>query len=253
MIKGLYAAASAMVANLTRQSTISHNIANLDTPGFKQIMVSLDDFIDTSVIFPPGDLNGAANNQYIGNLGLGVDTAPETTNFDQGGLRETGEMLDFAIQGEGFFRVMTPNGERYTRDGRFSRDLDGNLVTIDGYKVLDESGSEINLPDGDVTVASDGTIQVEGVDAGKIGIASFLNPATELSRDLPNTFSANSAPNGEEVGTIEQGYLEMSNANSADLMTQMVAVARAYEAAQSMVQNQDELLSRTISTLGKYT
>lgn len=253
MIKGLYAAASAMLANLTRQSTLSHNIANLNTPGFKQIMISMDDFIETAAIFPPGDLNGAANNKYVGNLGLGVETIPETTDFSQGGLRETGEELDFAIQGAGFFRVMTPNGERYTRDGRFARDLDGNLVTIDGYKVFDESGSEINLADGEVTVSNDGTILVDGVEAGKIGLASFENPETELTRDAANTFSASGAPTGEEIGTIEQGYLEMSNANSADLMTQMVAVARAYEAAQSMVQNQDELLSKTISTLGKYT
>ncbi len=253
MIKGLYAAASAMVANLTRQSTISHNITNMDTPGFKQILISMDDFMDTAVVVPQTDSNSASRSTYIGNLGLGVQTAQETTDFSQGGLRETGESLDFAIQGEGFFRVMTPDGERYTRDGRFSRDIDGNLVTVDGYKVLDESGSEINLPDGTVTVAADGAIQVDGTDAGKIGVASFVDPETELTRDVANTFIAEGAPTGEVVGTVQQGYLEMSNANSADLMTQMVAVARAYESAQQLVQTQDELLAKTITSLGKYS
>ncbi len=252
MIKGLYAAASAMVANLNRQSTISHNITNMDTPGFKQIMVSMDDFMDTSVIMPQSSDNSASISRYIGELGLGTQTDIETTDFSQGGLRETSEELDFAIQGEGFFRVMTPDGERYTRDGRFSRDIDGNLVTVDGYKVLDEAGSEINIPLGEVSVADDGTIQVDGVDAGKIGIASFANPTTELTRDVANTFVAEGAPTGETIGTVQQGYLEMSNANSADLMTQMVAVSRAYEAAQQLVQTQDEMLNKTMLTLGKY-
>lgn len=253
MIKGLYAAASAMVANLNRQSTLSHNIANMDTPGFKQILISLDDFMDTSVILPQESDHSASNSTYIGELGLGTQTDLETTDFSQGGLRETGEELDFAVHGEGFFRIMTPNGERYTRDGRFSRDIDGNLVTVDGYKVLDESGSEINIPLGTVSVAEDGTIQVDGVEAGKIGIASFVNPQAELTRDAGNTFIADGAPTGEVVGSVQQGYLEMSNANSADLMTQMVAVSRAYEAAQQLVQNQDELLGKTMSYLGRYT
>lgn len=252
MIKGLYAAASSMVANLTRQSTLSHNIANMDTPGFKQIMVSMDDFMNTSVVLPQGSSHAASNSMYIGDLGLGTQTDVESTDFSQGGLRETGETLDFAVHGEGFFRVMTPDGERYTRDGRFSRDTDGNLVTVDGYKVLDDSGAEINIPLGTVSVASDGAIQVDGTDAGKIGIASFVDPEAELTRDVSNTFIADGAPTGEEIGSIQQGYLEMSNANSADLMTQMVAVSRAYEAAQSLVQTQDELLGKTISYLGKY-
>jgi len=253
MIKGLYAAASAMVANLTRQSTLSHNIANMDTPGFKQILISLDDFMDTSVLLPQESAAAASNSKYIGELGLGTQTDLDTTDFSQGGLRETGEELDFAIHGDGFFRVMTPNGERYTRDGRFSRDIDGNLVTVDGYKVLDEAGSEINIPLGTVSVAGDGAIQVDGADAGKIGIASFVDPQTELTRDVGNTFVADGAPTGEEFGAIQQGYLEMSNANSADLMTQMVSVARAYEAAQRLVQSQDELLSKTLTYLGKYS
>ncbi|MBN1536726.1 MAG: flagellar hook-basal body protein [Anaerolineales bacterium] len=253
MIKGIYAAASAMVANLNRQSTLSHNIANMDTPGFKQILISLDDFMDTSVLLPQSSSHTATNSKYIGELGLGTQTDQEKTDFSQGGLRETGEELDFAINGEGFFRVMTPDGERYTRDGRFVRDIDGNLVTVDGYKVLDESGAEINIPLGTVSVVADGTLQVDGTDAGKIGIASFVDPQAELTRDIGNTFIADGAPTGEEFGSIQQGYLEMSNANSADLMTQMVAVARAYEAAQQLVSTQDELLSKTMSYLGRYT
>ncbi len=250
MIKGLYSAASAMLANLYRQGLLAHNVANVDTPGFKQALTNLNDFKESQVIYPTdANLNNSPL-QWIGNLGLGVQTTPDITDFQQGGLRHTGQALDFAIEGEGFFRIQTPDGERYTRDGRFVRDLENNLVTIDGYQVLDDGGQPINLPDGDVAVSPDGTIMVNGQTVAKIGLASFENPAQELIRDLPNLFAAEGGPTSDIYGSIAQGYLEMSNANPAQIMTQMVSVTRAYEAAQKMVQTQDELLGKTISTLG---
>lgn len=252
MIKGLYAAASAMLANLNRHGSLAHNIANLDTPGFKQLLVSLDEFIQTAVVYPPGPTSAPTPLQWVGNLGLGVESAPEVTDFTQGALRLTAQPLDLAIQGPGFFRLRTPNGERYSRDGRFLRDAQGNLVTVDGYFVLDENGQPIQLPDGTVSVSADGSISVDGRSVGRIGLAAFADPAAELRRDLPNTFAATGAPSSPERGTIAQGYLEMSNANPAQLMTQMVAVGRAYEAAQQMVQTQDELLGKAIATLGSF-
>jgi len=259
MIKGLYAAASAMLANLSRQGALSHNIANLDTPGFKQIMVSLDDFIHTPVIYPPV---GAKALQWIGNLGLGVEATPEETDFTPGALQDTGQALDLALvdtaEGYGFFRLQTPNGEAYTRDGRFSRDIEGNLVTVEGYAVLDQNGQPINIPEGLVSITSDGVILVDGEASAQMGLASFTDPSTDLVRDLPNTFVALDAAAGDQgladgnSPQVIQGFLEMANANAAQLTTQMVAVTRAYEAAQQMVQTQDELLGRTISSLGSF-
>jgi flagellar basal body rod protein FlgG len=179
-----------------------------------------------------------------------VESGAEGTDFTPGALRLTGQPLDLAIEGPGFFRLRTPGGERYTRDGRFLRDAQGNLVTVDGYFVLDDNGQPIVLPEGTVSVAADGSITVDGRAVGRIGLAAFADPAAELQRDLPNTFAARAAPSGQESGRIAQGYLEMSNASPAQLMTQMVAVGRAYEAAQQMVQTQDELLGKAISTLG---
>ena len=92
---------------------------------------------------------------------------------------------------------------------------------------------------------------VNGEEVAQIGIAVFEDPATELTRDLPNTFAAAGEPTGEEEASVIQGYLEMSNVDPASLMTQMVSVARAYEAAQQMVQSEDELLGKTIATLGR--
>jgi flagellar basal body rod protein FlgG len=189
----------------------------------------------------------------LGDLGLGVETIDPVTDYVDGALRQTGEPLDLALHGAGFFRVQTPDGERLTRDGRFLRDADGTLVTVDGYQVLDAAGAPITLADGTVAVAGDGTLTVDGQAAGQLGLASFADPEAELARDPArgNLFIAAGQPTGQEQGTVVQGYLETSNINPAQLMTQMVSVGRAYEAAQMLVQTQDELLGRAISTLGR--
>ncbi len=252
MIKGLYSAASAMLAGMERQNILSHNIANLDTPGFKQIMVSMDDFVDTSVIAPSEEFAYFSRLEDIGDLGLGVTTSGRITDFTQGALKPTYQPLDLAIEGPGFFSVETPEGVRYTRDGRFLRDVEGQLVTIDGYLVLNDNGQSIVLPDGDVNIDPTGAITVDNEAVDQLGFVSFATPDEELVHDMSNMFAAEGEPTGEEIGSIAQGYLETSNANAADLMTQMSIVVRAYEAAQQMVQSQDELLAKTISTLGTF-
>lgn len=252
MIKGIYAAASAMLMNMNRQGAIAHNVANLDTPGFKDILVPMEDFLYTGVAHPPGPSAGSQRQNWIGSLGLGVETLPEKIDFSTGAFRMTDQPLDFAIQGSGFFQVETPAGVRYTRDGRFDRDVEGNLVTVDGYFVLDNAGNRINLPEGEISFTSDGTILVDATAAGQIGLAAFTDPENELVRDMPNMFYAAGGPTGDNPGFISQGVVEMSNGNAANLMTQMVSVTRAYEAAQKMVQMQDDLLGRSIATMGNF-
>ncbi|MGB9897580.1 flagellar hook-basal body protein [Thermanaerothrix sp.] len=255
MIKGFYAAVSAMVVGATRQETLAHNLANLDTPGFKQILNTMDEFTHTSVLFSPGNVTRSPVLRAVGNLGLGVELNPEATNFSAGALKLTGNKLDFAIQGEGFFRLLTPDGERYTRDGRFLVDAQGNLVNINGFKVLDQNGQAIILPEGATPeVSTDGTLRVEGQVVAQIGLALFDDPENQLGRDQFNTFRALGAPsNNPEIprGLIHQGALEMSNVNPSQLMAQMVMIARSYEAAQQMAQLQDELLGQAIRTLGR--
>jgi flagellar basal body rod protein FlgG len=194
--------------------------------------------------------NGATD--YVGKLGLGSQIGLEFVDFEQGALQETENPLDFAIQqGNGFFRVDTPDGERYTRDGRFLRDADNNLVTIEGFKVLDDAGQPIELPDGEVSLASDGTISVNGDEVAKLGIGVFENPRDELQHTEGNLFTGPADSTSEDAPRVVQGYLESSNANPSQLMTQLVEVARSYEAAQKLVQNHDELLGKTIASLGR--
>ena len=249
MIKGLYSAASAMLTGVYRQQAVAHDIANINTPGFKQILTSLTDF-DTTNVYTQVAQNSTTSPTYLGELGLGVMASPETSDFSQGELEITESDLDFAIEGEGFFRIQTTAGERYTRDGRFSRDASGQLVTVDGNFVLSDSGQKITLPEGDIEVSIAGTITINGTTSGKIGLAYFEDLST-LTRDADNTFSSSTTPATTGGGQILQNTLEQSNVDSTKLMTQMIEISRSYQAALQMVQNQDELLSKSISTLGK--
>jgi flagellar basal body rod protein FlgG len=254
VIKGLYAAASAMLAAMHQQSTLAHNVANMDTPGFKQVLLGLKDFVHQPVLQPVSVPNQPANTlgNYLGMIGLGVDTGPETTDFAEGPLQATGEPLDFAINGPGFFKIRTPDGDAYTRDGRFLLDKEGNLVTVDGYPVLDDGDQPIQIDEeGVLLVDSQGVMYVEGEEVAALGIHAFNDPAASLQRTGSNYYTATGEPEDEEMGMVAQGYVEASNANAADLMTRMTQVARHYEAAQKMVQNQDQLLGETINTLGK--
>jgi flagellar basal-body rod protein FlgF len=250
MIKGLYAAASAMLAGVNRQQAIAHDVANMDTPGFKQVLTSLSDFMNTRV--KAVNPNDPGRNVYdMGNLGLGVMTRPDTTDYTQGALMDTGNPLDVAIDGGGFFRVSTPAGERLTRDGRFIRDASGALVTPQGYKVLNTGGTAITIPEGEVNIAADGTISVDGTTVAQLGINSYLTPRTELIRSDDNLYQAKGTATGTDKGRVVQAYLESSNGNASQLMTQLVEVTRSYEAAQQLVANNDELLGKSISTLGR--
>lgn len=249
MIKGLYSAASAMITGVYRQQAVAHDIANVDTPGFKQILTSLTDF-DTTNAYTQHLSNSNTSPTYLGDFGLGVMASPETTDFTQGTLKTTESPLDFAIEGEGFFRINTAAGERYTRDGRFSKDANGLLVTVDGNPVLSSTGQTIKLAEGDVAVSPDGTISINGTGNVKIGLA-FFEDLTTLTRDGDNYFASSATPTATGGGSILQSTLEQSNVDSARLMTQMIEISRSYQAAQQMVQNQDELLGKAISTLGR--
>lgn len=255
MINGLYSAASAMLATMHEQSVLAHNTANLDTPGFKQVLVGLDDFTHRSSLAPTEKQSSVVNSigRYIGEVGLGVDTRPEETDFSDGALKYTGETLDLAIHGPGYFHIQMPDGEEgYTRDGRFSLDAEGNLVTVDGNLVLDDGGEPIQIEEtGEVNVTRGGVIYVDGEEVGQVGVVVFENPEEDLERTYPNTYTSNAEPTDEGRGEVVQKYLESSNANMAEIITRMTQVARHYEAAQKMVQNQDELLGKAIGTLGQ--
>jgi len=266
MIKGLYSAVSAMITGLDRQALITHNAANLDTPGFKQIMMTMEEFKQTGVFSAestlspsiglggniPFDENRFLEINYIGSHGTGVNKAEERSHLSQGALLNTEEPLDLAIQGNGYFKIQTPDGMRYTRDGRFNLNANREVVSVDGYYLMDDADQKISLPEGSIIeINSDGTIFLDQEEVTTISVSSFKDEIASLVRSNDNTFEASTAPDGESTGSVSQGYLESSNVDVAQLMTQMVSVVRSYEAAQQLVSIQDELLGRSISTLGR--
>jgi flagellar basal body rod protein FlgG len=251
MIKGFYSAVTSMVTNSNLQELLAHNAANIDTPGFKQVLGTVEQFWQTPVVFPPGNLQNLSQMTYTGLLGLGSQSAPQVTDFTQGAMQLTGNMFDVGIEGEGYFRIETPDGERYTRDGRFLRDAEGLLVTVDGHYVLDENGNQITMPNGDITIDQNGNVMAGGAALATIDLVFFEDPQAALTPDQGNLFTTEEQPVADGTVRMLQGYLEMSNVNPTQLMTQLVEVARSYEAAQKMVQNQDELLGKAISTLGR--
>jgi len=262
MIKGFYSAASAMIAGMQRQMVLTHNIDNLETPGFKQILTSMDEFMTTPISTSSQQVNlpelpavlrsrGFNKLTRVGDLGLGVMTGEESTDFTEGSAQITNRELDVAVLGNGYFRIQTDAGERYTKDGRFIKDATGVLKTVDGNPVLSEGGGTITLPAGEVFISTDGQITVNEEDVAKLGIAYFEDPAKSLTRDGANTFTGTGATTDTSKVTVQQYALESSNADLTQIMTQMIQTNRAYQIAQRMVQNQDSLLGQSINTLGR--
>jgi flagellar basal-body rod protein FlgF/flagellar basal-body rod protein FlgG len=223
MDSGFYAACTALLARNQALDSVANNLANVSTPGyrgehnvFRSLLAKSSDFALTS-------LNQAVNNYSV----LG-DT---DFDFTQGTIEHTGNDLDFAVQGSGFFAVKTSSGEAYTRDGNFHVSRDGNLVTSAGDPVLGDGGP-IQVVGAPVNVSSDGTISVNGVLAGKIKLVTFASGANlEALGQNYYTAPANSVKPATD-STIQQGSLEASNVNAVAGAVQLVTVQRYAELMQ---------------------
>ncbi len=251
MIRGIYSAASGMVTGLLRQETISHNLSNMETVGYKQRVAIVRDFPSLLLARLSGGGSAAGpGGPNVGALGTGVNVEDVVTDWSVGPLQQTDHLMDLALGSDGFFRVQTPDGVRYTRDGRFRRDSSSRIVSSDGYPLLGADGP-ITLPDGDPFIAEDGTVTVGDTVVGKIDVASFAQPDL-LERVGENLFSA---PAGVESAPaparIMQGYLEQSNVDPTTAMLEMMNVARAYEASQRMVQTQSSVLQKAVTEVGR--
>ncbi len=252
MIRGIYSAASALIAGLFRQELISHNLANVNTAGFKELTTGLDEFNRLPLSRLSGDAGAGASGTIVGSASLGVVTTGAVTNFSAGALRETKQPFDLALSGDGFFRIQTPDGERYTRDGRFTRDGNGHLVTVDRNLLLGADGQPLVVPQGDTIIESNGRITVDGRAAGQIGLADFAKPDTDLKRDGQNLFAAaDGVTSTASTAGVHQGFLETSNVDVTRAMASMMSVARAYEAAQRAIQLQDEMTGKAVNEIGR--
>lgn len=251
---GLWAAKTGLDAQQTRMSVISNNLANASTTAFKRGRPVFEDMLYQNVQQAGAQTSQDTQSPSGLQLGTGVRVVATERTFTQGGLNSTGNALDMAIEGRGFFEILQPDGtSAYTRDGSFQVDRDGQLVTANGYIV--QPG--INLPPGvqNFSVGSDGTISVQLVGdpapvvVGTMQLVDFINPGGLQPRGM-NLYletAASGPPNPgtpglDGLGTIEQGYLEGSNVNVVEELVSMIETQRAYEMSSKAIATSDQML-----------
>ena len=257
MFEGLYNSASGMVDQARIQEIISTNIAKSVVPGHKKI-VGLSQPFEESL---KGKLGDDISAQQVG----GVEFIDNYVVFEQGPLKLTQNPLDLAIEGKGFFTVQINDKEYFTRNGRFSMNTDGELVTPEGYPVIGENG-KINILESfkgnpadisKISVSSDGIVRIrtadmkQNVEAGKLKIVDFENLA-KLNPMGSSLFDAEGAePLETKEFTLSQGYLENSNVNILDEMVSMITNMRIYETNQKVLKSISESITRSTNELGR--
>jgi flagellar basal-body rod protein FlgG len=244
MIRSIYQAASAMMAQMARQLTISTNLSNVDTPGYRQQLSSVNDFREMLLSRVAG-----ADVRLIGSISTAVRLDQPELDLSQGALVETGRPLDLAIAGAAFFTVQTPEGLQYTRDGRFRLDEQRRLVTADGYPVLGEGGP-ITIPPGDVWVDPDGTVRVNDQVVGRLLLTEFPADA-QLQLVEQNRYTSDVAGAPSQTAGVSQGFLEQSNVDITRAITDMLAANRSYALAQRALQIADDSLRLAVNEIGK--
>jgi flagellar basal-body rod protein FlgF len=249
MIRGLYTAAAGLATAALRLGVASNNVANASTPGYKQDRLPEEVGKALDLRKMATDSNGRA----IGSITLGPTSGLAELDLSGGPLQETGNALDVAIGGRGFFAVSGPDGAvRYTRDGGFTVDSEGMLRSRSGFAVLDQDGQPIQAGQGPVELGTDGTLTVNGEEAGRLMIVDFA-PEQTLRKEGSGMFSIDG--DGQPLPATDvqlyQGYLEGSNVDLTESMVAVMGLVRAYEANQRLLMAQDESLSRAVNEIGK--
>lgn len=256
MVRGLFTAYTGMLNQQYRLDTITNNLANAATTGYKRegaTSRAFDDVLGVKI----KDSSVSYVIQEIGNMNLGVKIGENYTDYKQGSFKETGNTYDLALAGNGFFAVSftNKNGEemtKYTRDGSFTTDVDGVLRTKDGDYVLNDGGGRITIPTdaADVVVDEMGNIYADGDLVDTLGITDFEN-YDYLEKYGENMYTpVEGAEEIESVAAVRQGYLEMSNINAVSEMVEMIAITRAFEANQKAVQTADSMIEKSVNTVG---
>jgi len=245
---GMYLSAASLQVGHLRMDVLANNMANINTTSFKP---------DVAVVRTrrpaPVELNLPSNLTIpvLDDIGGGLSPDGTYTDFAQGPIVRTGQELDVALQGDGFFAVQVDDEVRYTRDGRFTRDREGYLATAaNGYRVLDDSGRPILLQPGDVTIDARGWVHAGGAEAA-LNIIAFRNPSA-LRKAGNNTFIA-----GDQAGatastaSVNQRFLEGSRVEPTRTLVDMITAQRTYEASARLIQSSDSMLGRAVNDIAR--
>jgi len=244
---------------------IANNLANVSTIGFKRQMMQIESqpLSDVyrwqsdpgSAVATQGTLSSTASQAYVGQLGSGAEIYDTPTNFEQGTIEVTGNDLDFALYGKGFFAVRNAQGIRYTRDGSFVRNPANILTTIDGDAVLDQAGNLIVLPpQGKITSNTAGQLNVDGVPFAKLGVFDVTNPRVVRSNGsnlLLDSGTGNVTP--DLTTSLVQGAQEKSNADVVRSIVELIIAQRWFDANTKVIQTEDTATGLAISAVGNTT
>ena len=243
MIQGIHLATQGMSMLQDKQDQIANNLANINATGFKQSHL----FVQSYQKYLKNDNQEPFVNEEVKPDEVYID-------YQEGPMKKTGNDLDLLIKGSGFFTVMTPDGVRYTRNGNFSIDSDGFLVTSDGSKVMSTDGFiRIEQDGGPIRFNLDGEVLQGDESKGVLQISDFKKPYKLLREG--NSYFRPQLPDNPVIkspgGIIKQGFLEGSNANPIQNMVEMIRAFRNYEADQKALQAQDQTLDRAINSVGR--
>jgi flagellar basal-body rod protein FlgF len=244
MDNALYVGLSRQMVLKREMDIIANNIANADTNGFKFESLMTKETPGA----PAFTLGGPRPIKFVSADGVARD-------FGQGNLRRTDAPLDLAIEGQGFFKITTKAGDRYTRDGRFRTDDTGRITTQKGDVVADEGGGEITIDPtkpGEISISPDGVVSQGTERIGKVGVFKFDSlSALEKTGDNLYQNASNQQPSAAPDAKIRQGMLESSNVNPIVQITRMIEVNRAYEQVSQMMNNEADLSRNSVARLGK--
>jgi flagellar basal-body rod protein FlgG len=254
MMRAFWIAATGMGSQQINLDVIANNLANVNTVGYKKSRADFQELLYQEVRSAGAASSPTTEIPTGFHVGLGVRPVATQKVFSEGNLEQTQNPMDLAIEGDGFFKILRPNGEyAYTRNGSFKIDSDGRFVTPEGHPM----DPEISIPEDtrEITISSDGIVSVtQGesnipTEIGSIELAKFMNPgglrpigqnlflATEASGD-----EIAGVPGEEGIGLVAQGFVEMSNVNVVEEMVKMIVSQRAYEINSKAIQSADEML-----------
>ncbi len=258
MIRSLWIAKTGLDAQQTNIDVISNNLANVSTNGFKRSRAVFEDLLYQTLRQPGAQ--SSQQTQYPSGLQVGTGVRPVATEriHTQGNLQQTGNSLDLAVNGQGFFQILLPDGTTaYTRDGSFQLDSNGQLVTSSGYQV--QPGITIPPNALSVTIGRDGTVSVlqpgsaTPNQVGTIQLANFVNPTglQSIGENLYLETASSGAPAANVPGTnglgvLNQGFVETSNVNVAEELVNMIQAQRAYEINSKAITTSDQMLQRLV-------
>ena len=247
MSGSIYMATSGAEVQRLRLQILSNNLANINTSGYKEDQAVFrlpDEEMSTGISSDPSSGGVSA-------LMTGVIPMTTHTDFSNGPLQQTGNPLDLALEGEGFFSIQTEQGVRYTRNGAFTINPEGALSTADGDPVMGEGG-EITIDGSDVRVDGSGNVIVDGRQTDHLRIVKISAPEAlhKIGKSLFQLDETNGSEEALAYGGVQQGYLEGSNVNAVKAMTELIEVQRGYESYQKMIQTMGDLDARVIGGVG---